>query len=466
MINIAGRGAPDFSDFDVEHLDIKEDHAIFDLTVYIREIGGEQQVSFLYNPDLFTADRMEAMLDQYLRLLEQVVRRPDLPISRHDLSAGHPALPDPETGLSDGWHGAIHDRLTYWAQQTPGAPAVIDRSLTWTYRELEGRANAFARRLMDDGLRKGGAVAIFAERGPWLILGILAALKTGAAYTVLDPAYPESRLLAMLAAVRPHTAILLAEPGEGVRAGLAAHGTVTITQTQLAALPANGSPPGLLSEPDDIAVVSFTSGSTGEPKGVLCRHGPLTHFSPWMQDRFGITQADRFSLLSGLAHDPLQRDIFTAIWSGAAICVPGRQVLESPRALVAWLAENGITFAHLTPAMGQVLTSEPVGRALDDLRWVFFVGDRLLRGDVARLQDLSPNAGIINAYGSTETQRAVSMHIIEPGRKLPPGHEVLPLGKGIPGVQLILRNPAGDLCGVGCVACQARCRERQSPGSG
>jgi non-ribosomal peptide synthetase component F len=113
------------------------------------------------------------------------------------------------------------------------------------------------------------------------------------------------------------------------------------------------------------------------------------------------------------------------------------------------LAENGITFAHLTPAMGHVLTSEPAGRAMDDLRWVFFVGDRLLRGDVARLQDLSPNAGIINAYGSTETQRAVSMHIIEPGRKLPPGHEVLPLGKGIPGVQLILRNPAGDLCGVG-----------------
>ncbi len=65
--------------------------------------------------------------------------------------------------------------------------------------------------------------------------------------------------------------------------------------------------------------LTFTSGSTGKPKGVVGRHGPLTHFYPWMGERFGLCADDRFGMLSALSHDPLQRDLFTPLWFGAAI---------------------------------------------------------------------------------------------------------------------------------------------------
>ena len=75
--------------------------------------------------------------------------------------------------------------------------------------------------------------------------------------------------------------------------------------------------------PDDIAVaIAFTSGSTGAPKGILQRHGSMSHFLPFLAERFGIGPEDRFSLLSGLSHDPFQRDLFTSLCLGASVCAP------------------------------------------------------------------------------------------------------------------------------------------------
>ena len=78
-------------------------------------------------------------------------------------------------------------------------------------------------------------------------------------------------------------------------------------------------PPAVRVGADHVAVLGFTSGSTGLPKGILGRHGPLSHFLPWQCAHFGLTEKDRFSMLSGLAHDPLQRDLFTPLYLGATI---------------------------------------------------------------------------------------------------------------------------------------------------
>ena len=74
--------------------------------------------------------------------------------------------------------------------------------------------------------------------------------------------------------------------------------------------------------PDHPAYVAFTSGSTGRPKAILGPHAPLPHFLAWHCGSFGLGEADRFSLLSGLAHDPLLRDLFTPLWSGGTLCIP------------------------------------------------------------------------------------------------------------------------------------------------
>jgi amino acid adenylation domain-containing protein len=194
----------------------------------------------------------------------------------------------------------------------------------------------------------------------------------------------------------------------------------------------------------DLAYVAFTSGSTGVPKGVLGLHRSLTHFYPWMREAFQLGPDDRFSLLSGLAHDPLHRDIFTPLWLGAAVAIPDPERMAEPGWLAGWMARLGVTVAHLTPALGRVLSEAPAG-SLPLLRRAFFVGDLLTRRDVERLRALAPEVSCVNLYGSTETQRAVAYHRIEENE----AREVYPLGRGMPDVQLLVLTPAGRLAGIG-----------------
>src|SRR5262249_36170128 len=159
-------------------------------------------------------------------------------------------------------------------------------------------------------------------------------------------------------------------------------------------------------------------------------------------ERFSLGPRDRFSMLSGLAHDPLHRDMFTPLQLGAAILVPDPERMGESGWLTAWMEREAITVAHLTPAMGQLLTADlaaGVGatQPLLALRWVLLVGDVLTRQDAERLRRLAPRVTVVNLYGSTETQRAVGYHVdASAGRE--GEKEILPLGKGIEDVQLLV----------------------------
>jgi acyl-coenzyme A synthetase/AMP-(fatty) acid ligase/acyl carrier protein len=162
-----------------------------------------------------------------------------------------------------------------------------------------------------------------------------------------------------------------------------------------------------------------------------------------MRERFQLGPEDRFSLLSGIAHDPLHRDLFTPLQLGAAIVIPEPEGMTRPGALARWMAETGVTVAHLTPALGQLLTegTAEAGITVPSLRWVLLVGDVLTRRDAARLRRLAPNVTVVNLYGSTETQRAVGYHVDDPAVA---GAAVLPLGHGMPDVQLLVLADGGQ----------------------
>jgi amino acid adenylation domain-containing protein len=205
-------------------------------------------------------------------------------------------------------------------------------------------------------------------------------------------------------------------------------------------------------EADTPAYIAFTSGSTGQPKGVLCRHGPMTHFLPWQEEAFGLSHTDRYALLSGLAYNHLHRDLFTALASGATLFVPTKECLKEPDVLVDWLRKHEITVLHLTPALGRLLKTA-AGKALPFVRRIFFGGDLLLRNDVRSIRNLAPNAKVVSLYGATETQRAVGYWQVT-DEFVPVAHAkaILPTGRGAPAVQLLLITSSGQLAGVGEVA--------------
>jgi amino acid adenylation domain-containing protein len=207
---------------------------------------------------------------------------------------------------------------------------------------------------------------------------------------------------------------------------------------------------GVQANAEDPAYVAFTSGSTGQPKGVLGKHGPITHFLPWQAEAFELNSSDRFSLLSGLGYNHLHRDIFTALALGAAVYVPAPGILTSADRLGEWLDHNRITVLHLTPALGRLLRMSSV-RVLSSVRRIFFGGDVLTKQDGALTRELAPMAKIVSFYGATETQRAVGYFEVLERTSTSEGTamQTMPLGRGVKDVQLLILTTGGHLAGIG-----------------
>lgn len=299
------------------------------------------------------------------------------------------------------------------------------------------------------------------------------------AYTILDPAYPPARQEIYLSVAKPRGLIVLKEAGkiaDSVRdyikneqnivceipnlkigkdgqltGGSLVNGNADILDSVRGKASQDT---GIVIGPDSIGTLSFTSGSTGIPKGVRGRHFSLTHFYPWMAETFDISSKDKFTMLSGIAHDPIQRDIFTPLFLGSELHIPTSEDIGIPGRLAEWMNKSQVTVTHLTPAMGQLLSSH-AQIEIPSLINAFFVGDILTKRDAARIQKYAPNVAVINMYGTTETQRSVS-HFIVPARSSHPAFlssekEVIAAGKGMVNVQLLVvnRHDRTKMCGVG-----------------
>ena len=472
MLNLPGQ-AIRLPGLSVELLTPREVGAKFDLTLYVRELNQRIVIEVVFKADLFSPERIEEMMRQFEHLLSQAVANPAQRISDFSLvtPAAEMLLPDSAQPLNDDWLGAVTDIFSQHAEREPERMAVIDQDEAWSYGKLRARSNQLANYLCAQGIKREDIVAIYGHRSSVLVSALLGVMKAGAAFIILDPIYPSARIIDYLRLAKPQGFIHLAAAGalpdvlnEFVK-GMSCPVKLEIPRRENA-LAHNqfayysSKDPGVIIRPDDLAYISFTSGSTGTPKGVQGRHGPLTHFLPWLQRAFGLNETDRYSMLSGLSHDPLHRDIFTPLQLGACICIPTQDDIERPGRIAEWMKRERVTITHLTPAMAQLLTetgSESVSCEVHTLRYAFLVGDVLTHRDVARLRKLAPEITCINYYGSTETQRAVSYYVAERPENSTPldalregrAKEVLPLGKGIPDVQLLLINGAGQLAGVG-----------------
>ncbi|GGV02268.1 hypothetical protein GCM10010275_46570 [Streptomyces litmocidini] len=329
------------------------------------------------------------------------------------------------------------------ARSNPDLPAVEYGDERLDFRELERRSDAAARRLRAQGVAPGVFVAVSLERSAAMVVTLLGILKAGGSYVALDPAHPEARLRWIIEDIAPRLAVA----SRTMRDAVPATGIPLLVAEELAGAPAAHGPDAApvtaetdavppVGDPDGLAFITYTSGTTGRPKGVMHAHDSMTYFMEMIRPYLGLGPGTRFLQFYPLTWETQVLDIYAVLAAGGTVVIPPAGTETAGPGLVEFLRDARVTGAMLPPALLAELTEEPPLPALHTLA---YIGERCQPQTAERW---GSGRRLINLYGPTEVTVAASA-----SDERPPG-DAPPIGKALPGRELHVlderMNPVAD----------------------
>lgn len=299
----------------------------------------------------------------------------------------------------------LHERIRESVHAHPTRVAVSCEGRQLTYRELDRQANLLAIRLRELGAGRGDRVGIKIGRSLELIVAILGVLKSGAAYVPVDPHLPQARQeqIAGLAQLR-----LLITAGDG--APLPGLPTLPV---DLAGEGADDGP-AVQSHPEDTAYILFTSGSTGEPKGVAVSHANVVRLFDTTHDLFMFDAGDCWLNSASFTFDASVWEIFGALVHGARVLVASRSEVRDPTLLAAMIRDERVSILTISPTAFEGFRDAALelGDDLPALRYIVLCAEALHPASLApwleRWGDERP--ALVNMYGITETTVHSTFH--------------------------------------------------------
>jgi amino acid adenylation domain-containing protein len=341
---------------------------------------------------------------------------------------------DPD-GDVDVWEPRRHDVTELVARIAalhPTAVAVADDSAEWDYRRLSDAADTVAQELLARGMPPGARIAIHMRRSVQLVAVVLGAVRAGAAVVPLDPAYPDARLRSMTGIAAPYLAV--ADPDLGTPPGtmpvVEPNELLAGSDTDAPALPRIG--------PEDVAYVLFTSGSTGEPKGVALPHRALANLIEWQNRRatgaVGLTTLQ----FAPLSFDVSFQEIFSTLCGGGTLRVIEEDERQDMVVLLRLVDRAGVHRVFLPYVALQALAeaAAATGTRPESLRVIVSSGEQLrITPEIRALCAANPPVVLENQYGPTETHVVLAHQLPDDAGEHPP---LPPVGTAIAGTTVSL----------------------------
>ncbi|MGD9851497.1 MAG: amino acid adenylation domain-containing protein [Nitrospirales bacterium] len=395
----------------------EESSAKFDLTLYVFITDHRAWVTWNYNSDLFAPTTIAWLFDHFETLLDGLLSQPDVPVSTVPIagqtkrSSAHSTLPVivPAHPLFRPFEhfentltlpGRFEQMAAYHSQHI----AVLTSEGSWTYAELNRRANRVAHTLLDVLPDSAGPqpIGLLCTIGKPMLAGLLGVLKAGHPYVPLEPSLPLERLETIAGDATLTT--ILCSPDCLDRIPFWRERGYRIIPIDEAYLAQEETNPQISLSPDALAYILYTSGTTGVPKGVIQTHRNVLHHIGVYTNNLKIGSYDRLTQLTSFSFDAAVMDIFGALLNGASLYPLNLQEAD-PEELSPWLVQQTITIYHSTPTVYRYWLKHLLpNMTFPTLRVVVLGGEESTRADFEAYQKhFGPECVFVNGLGPTES---------------------------------------------------------------
>jgi amino acid adenylation domain-containing protein len=337
-----------------------------------------------------------------------------------------------------------HKTLLAWfhaqAELTPAATALVMGDQSMTYLELEAQSDRLAGVLRSCGVARETVVAIYLERSPEMVVGLLGIMKAGGAYLPIDPALPAQRIDYLIS----DAAVSLILTQSELRGTVATFGVPLLVIDEVGSTKEiAGTEQTIVAEPrsEDLAYLIYTSGSTGNPKGTEITHGALVNLLASMVREPGLSSTDTLVAVTTLSFDIAALEIFGPLVCGAKLVLASREEAIDPESLTKLLQKSDASVMQATPSSwGMLVESGWMGKA--NLR--IWCGGEPLAVELAESL-LARGRELWNLYGPTETTIWSAVHRVRNGE-----NPIL-VGRPIRNTRIYILNSDGQPVPVGVV---------------
>ncbi|HEX9984879.1 MAG TPA: non-ribosomal peptide synthase/polyketide synthase [Thermoanaerobaculia bacterium] len=423
----------------------------FDLHLNAVEEGDGLTLTWSYADSLFEAGTIERMAGSFAVLLDGIARNPRTSIHRLPLLTGADRRQLALWNETNGDYPTdkhVHELIEAQVLRTPDAIALESGDRRLTYRELNERANQVAHALVQRGVRPDSLVGIYVEPSAETVIAMLAILKAGGAYVPLSATLPDARIQHML--TDGGVQIILTRSGLRDRLGftgvelLALDGFSDRTDGTYGYPVENLDPVALGLEPSHLAYVLYTSGTTGQPKGVMISHGSAVNFGTALLDRLALPTVERWLLLTATTFDIAFFEWFGCLQMGGTVVVADEACQFDAAELRRFLEANRFQLVQATPSRWTQLI---------DAGWqgqkdvVALAGGEPLTFELQ--QKMATRVGALwNGYGPTEATVYTCNHKVDNNEPLP--HR-LSIGTGLRNYQHYILSAHNEPVAIGAI---------------